>query len=61
MKLFCLCCRNADGSARALVGAIKADDYVSVRGALQEQVSGYGPGERIVDLLHSARSTATAG
>ncbi len=37
MKLFCLCCRNAAGSARALVGAIKADDYVSVRGALQEQ------------------------
>lgn len=44
-----------------LIGAIKADDYVSVRGALQELVSGYRPGERIVDLLHSARSTATAG
>lgn len=44
-----------------LIGAIKSDDYVTVRGALQELVSGYRPGERIVDLLHSARSTTTSG
>ena len=47
------------GLLRALVDAIKADDFLRVRELLQQMVSGYTPEAEIVDLIYRQRGGAT--
>ncbi|MOA54430.1 hypothetical protein D3C78_1780410 [compost metagenome] len=39
----------------SLLQAVSDDDYVRVRQLLRESVSGYSPGDEIVDLVYQQR------